>query len=84
MFHLNILKKNLLQVLFFWKIRKKMWFGDFPFLFSTLLLCYIVNVAIIIIIIVFFFHVYNGMLCTKHIIVFCLENSFSIVLSGEV
>jgi len=33
---------------------------------------------------VFFFYVWNGMLCTKHIIVFSLENIFPIVLSGEV
>jgi hypothetical protein len=33
---------------------------------------------------VFFFYVWNGMLCTKYIIVFSLENSFHIVLSGEV
>jgi hypothetical protein len=33
---------------------------------------------------VFFFYVSNGMLCTKYIIVFSLENSFPIVLSGEV
>jgi hypothetical protein len=33
---------------------------------------------------VFFFYVWNGMLCTKYIIVFSLENSFPIVSSGEV
>jgi hypothetical protein len=33
---------------------------------------------------VFFFYVWNGMLCTKYIIAFSLENSFPIVLSGEV
>jgi hypothetical protein len=32
---------------------------------------------------VFFFYVWNGMLCTKHISVFSLENSFPIVLSDE-
>jgi hypothetical protein len=31
-----------------------------------------------------FFYVWNGMLCTKYIFVFSLENSFPIVLSGEV
>jgi hypothetical protein len=31
-----------------------------------------------------FFYLQNEMLCTKHIIVFSLENSFPIVLSGEV
>ena len=45
-----------------------------------------VNFIIIIIILlnlsVFFFYVWNGMLCTKYIIVFSLENSFPIVLSG--
>jgi len=29
-------------------------------------------------------YVWNGMLCTKYIIVFSLENSFPIVFSGEV
>jgi hypothetical protein len=33
---------------------------------------------------VFFFYAWNRMLCTKYIIVFSLENSFHIVLSGEV
>jgi hypothetical protein len=56
-------------------------------------LCYIVKFIIIIIIIIiiimlnlilFFFYVWNRMLCTKYIIVFSLENSFPIVLSGEV
>jgi hypothetical protein len=49
--------------------------------------CYIVNFIIIIIMLnlsVFFFYVWNGMLCTKYIIVFSLENSFHIVFSGEV
>jgi hypothetical protein len=32
---------------------------------------------------VFYFYVWNGMLCTKYIIGFSLENSFPIVLSGE-
>jgi hypothetical protein len=32
MFHLNILNKNLLHVLFFWKITKKMWFVELQFL----------------------------------------------------
>ena len=32
---------------------------------------------------VFFFYVYNGILCTKHISVFSLENSLPIVLSDE-
>ena len=32
---------------------------------------------------VFFFYLQNVMLCTKHIIVFSLMNSFPIVLSGE-
>jgi hypothetical protein len=30
------------------------------------------------------FYVQNEMLCTKYIIVFSLENSFPIVLSGEI
>jgi hypothetical protein len=47
--------------------------------------CYIVNLIIIILnLSVFFFYVWNGMLYTKYIIVFSLENSFPIVLSGEV
>ena len=33
---------------------------------------------------VFLFYVQNGMLCTKYIIVLSLENSFPIMLSGEV
>jgi hypothetical protein len=33
---------------------------------------------------VFFYYVWNGMFCIKYIIVFSLENSFPIVLSGEV
>jgi hypothetical protein len=39
--------------------------------------CYIVNLIIIIILnlSVFFFYVWNGMLYTKYIIVFSLENS---------
>jgi hypothetical protein len=48
---------------------------------------FLVNFVIIIIMLnlsVFFFYVLNEMLCTKHIIVFSLENSFPIVLSGEV
>jgi hypothetical protein len=49
--------------------------------------CYIVYFIFIIIILnlsVFFFYAWNGMLCTKYIIVLSLENSFHIVLSGEV
>jgi hypothetical protein len=33
---------------------------------------------------VLFFYVWSGMVCTKYIIVFSLENSFPIELSGEV
>ena len=47
-----------------------------------------VNFVIIIIMlnvsVFLFFYAKNGMLCTKHIIVFSFENSFPIVLSGEV
>ena len=33
---------------------------------------------------VFLFYVWNGMLCTKYIIVYSFENNFPIVLSGQV
>ena len=33
---------------------------------------------------VVFFYVWNGMLCTKYIIVYFFENNFPIVLPGEV
>ena len=49
--------------------------------------CYIVYFIFIIIILnlsVFSYYAWNGMLCIKYIIVFYLENSFHIVLSGEV
>jgi hypothetical protein len=48
--------------------------------------CDIVNCIIIIILNlnVFFFYVWNGMLCTKYIIVYFLGNNFLIVLAGEV
>jgi len=66
-----------------------------PFKIDSAAVClsFVVNMArlsnfVIIIIIlnlcVFLFYVQNEMLCTKHIIVFSLGNSFPIVLSGEV
>ena len=66
------------------KLKKSCDLLTFNFCYKRYFYNFVIIIAIMLNLSVFFFYVWNGMLCTKYSIVFSLENSFPIVLSGEV